>query len=146
MSRPIKGAKTQRSMIDWKKMEDLCLFGCRTVEIANYFGIDKEYLDRITQQTHNVTLAHYRSMHRARGNAEIRRVTYQKAVEGKDTKLLMYLGKTRLKDRDPNTPVYNITQNIPKTPGVENLTTEELIAQLNALNQPKNETDKQSDD
>ncbi len=85
--------------IDWKKVDQLLLAGCHGTEIAPHFDIDIDTFYRKVQAEHNIGFTAYSALKRNQGDSLLKAKQYEKAMSGDNT-LLIWLGKSRLKQRD----------------------------------------------
>lgn len=89
--------------IDWEKADQLMLAGCKGTEVAAYFGIHPNTFYRKVEEEKNISFGEYLQEKRGKGEAILRAHQYAKAMgktnEG-DTTLLIWLGKTRLEQRE----------------------------------------------
>lgn len=94
--------------IDWKKVDDLLEAGCSGVEIASHFGLNPITLYDRCLTDHGIIFSKYSQEKHAKGDSILRAHQYAKALGLKDTgdnTLLIWLGKTRLKQRDESNNV-----------------------------------------
>lgn len=86
--------------IDWDKVDSLLMAGCIGTEIAPFFNMHpKTFYERV-QKKFGVSFTEYCYALHAKGEAHIKQKQFSKAMSG-DTKMLMYLGEFRLKQRKP---------------------------------------------
>lgn len=97
MSRPFRP-------IDWKKVEFLLCAGCSGREIASEMGMDKDTLYDAAKREKNMCFSEYSAMFHSKGEAMLKSAQFAKAVglsKNGDTQLLTWLGKVRLKQKEP---------------------------------------------
>lgn len=92
MGRPRKG-------INWLIFDALCAVQCTRDEIASYFHVSADTIERRVRELHNMTFAQYFATHRGAGYASLRRKQYQLALKGNPA-LLIWLGKQWLGQAD----------------------------------------------
>jgi len=89
--------------IDWKKVDELLIAGCSGAEIAGYFGLNPATLYDRCQTDNNKMFSEYSQEKSAKGDSILRAHQYAKALgltEKGDNTLLIWLGKTRLKQKE----------------------------------------------
>lgn len=87
--------------IDWELVDELLEAGCLGTEIAPYFDMHHETFYRRVQEKYGISFTEYSSEKRSIGDSLIRKVQFDKAVKDKDTSMLIFLGKVRLEQREP---------------------------------------------
>lgn len=89
--------------IDWKKVEDLLIAGCMGTGIAAYLGISPATLyDRCLIEK-GILFSQFSQEKKEKGDEILRSHQYAKALgltDKGDNTLLIWLGKTRLKQRE----------------------------------------------
>lgn len=86
--------------IDWERVDALLMSGCIGTEIAPFFNMHvNTFYDRV-QKKYGVSFTEYCYALHAKGEAHIKQKQFSKAMTG-DTKMLMYLGEYRLKQKKP---------------------------------------------
>lgn len=93
MSRPY-------SVIDWERVDELLIKGCGGKEISGFLGIDDKTLYTRCVTERNMTFTEYRQMKKSKGDSLLRERQYDKAVLEGDTRMLIFLGKNRLKQTE----------------------------------------------
>ena len=86
--------------IDWEKIGKLASIFCTITEICAIEGISDETLAKRCVKEHGIKLGEWIDQHRGKGRASIRRAQFQLAVEGKNTQMLIWLGKQLLGQAD----------------------------------------------
>jgi len=98
-----RGRGQPKANIDWKKVEDLLMAGCMGTGIAAYLGISPETLyDRCLIEKGKL-FSHFSQEKKEKGDEILRAHQYAKALgltDKGDNTLLIWLGKTRLKQRE----------------------------------------------
>jgi len=90
--------------IDWDLVDRCLEAGCNGVQIAGTFGMNPEtFYDRVFKK-YSIGFSQYCAERKQKGEALLMLSQYEKAI-GKtkkgDTTLLTYLGKVRLKQKEP---------------------------------------------
>lgn len=102
---PLKKTGHPLKEIDWKKVDDLMIAGCLGTEIAAFFGIHPDtFYKRVELEKGMGFSAYLQKMH-SKGESILRAHQYAKSIgltDKGDNTLLIWLGKTRLKQRDVN--------------------------------------------
>jgi hypothetical protein len=112
--------------IDWKKVDEFLIAGSPITEIAGYFGTCRENLYIRFEKEFGYTLSTHAKQKRQKGESILRAHQYAKALgltEKGDNTLLIWLGKTRLKQTE-------IKQ--------ENIKPQPIVFEWNYSNDPKN--------
>lgn len=89
--------------IDWKKADELMIAGCNGVQIAGYFGIHPDTFYRHVEKEKGVGFTAYLQEKQSKGEALLVAHQYAKALgltNNGDNTLLVWLGKTRLKQKE----------------------------------------------
>lgn len=86
--------------IDWTKVASLCATGCSGASIAHELGCSPETLYLRTQKEHGMEFSAFKGLHYERGNDLIRAKQFDLAVNAGNERLLIFLGKNRLGQRD----------------------------------------------
>jgi len=101
-----RGPGQPKANIDWKKVDELLIGGCLGTEIAGYLGISTYTLYDRCMSDNGVLFSQYSQDKHAKGDSILRAHQYAKALgltEKGDNTLLIWLGKTRLKQIDSAT-------------------------------------------
>jgi hypothetical protein len=88
-----------KKTVDFDTLEKLCNIQCTGEEIAAYFEIDYDTLNRIIHEHYNMTFSEYFNQNRGKGKISLRRVQYQSAMSG-NTTMQIWLGKNWLGQTD----------------------------------------------
>ena len=91
--------------IDWKVVDRLLRAGCLGVEVAANFNIHHDTFYRRVEQEHGLSFTAYQAEKLAEGDSILREVQYNVAVKDKDRSLLIWLGKQRLKQKEPEAAI-----------------------------------------
>jgi len=89
-------------------VNELLEAGCLGTEIAGHFGVHPETLyDRVAKES-GLLYSVYSQIYKQKGEAKLRKAQYDKAIgdsEKGDNTLLIWLGKTRLNQREKDEQV-----------------------------------------
>lgn len=86
--------------LDWEAFEELCKIHCTTAEIQGVLKISERKLHEKVQEHYGKKFSEVYHDLIADGKKSLRRKQFEKAVEGGDTTLLIWLGKNYLKQAD----------------------------------------------
>ena len=105
MGRKVTGKPSSRPQkeIDWKKADELMIAGCTGTEIASFFGIHPDTFYIRVEKQYGIGFSAYLQQKKEVGDGLIKAKQFSKALgltESGDNTLLIWLGKTRLKQRD----------------------------------------------
>lgn len=89
-----------RVPIDWGKVANLCAAGAFAPSIAHEFGITAQTLYDRVQEEKGMDFTTFRRSHLERGDDLLRVKQFDMAVNGGNERLLIFLGKNRLGQRD----------------------------------------------
>ena len=81
--------------IDWEEFDKLCGLQCSLREIASWFDVSEDTIERAVERVHKMKYAEYFEQKRGRGKIAIRRKQYEMAMGG-SVPLLIWLGKQYL--------------------------------------------------
>lgn len=101
-----------RKEIDWDEFDKLCYFQCTLREIAHWFDCSEDTIERATKREHNLGFAEYHRIKADKGIISLRRVGFQKAMEGHPA-FWIFHAKNYLNMSDKQDVV---VQNITRTP------------------------------
>jgi hypothetical protein len=104
--------------INWKRAEELLIAGCTGVEVASHFGIHAETFYNKVKVHYGTTFTELQAKKKAHGDALIREAQFKKAVQRLDNRMLEWLGKQRLGQKEH---------------GPDNIFGEDLIQSFNNL-------------
>lgn len=91
------------SEIDWKKADELMIAGCKGTEVAAYFGIHPNTFYRKVEEEKKISFGEYLQEKRSKGDSLLKAQQFAKAMgltEKGDNTLLIWLGKTRLEQKE----------------------------------------------
>lgn len=86
--------------IDWTRVANLCAAGASGASIAHELGISGHTLYDRVQEEQGVDFSTFKRMHHERGDDLLRVKQFDMAVNGGNERLLIFLGKNRLGQRD----------------------------------------------
>lgn len=92
MGRPIK-------KINFSEFEKLCGLQCTLVEIAEWFKVSVDTVERRVKKHYSMTFADIYKKYSALGKISLRRKQYEIAIQGNVT-MLIWLGKQWLNQKD----------------------------------------------
>ena len=95
------GAGRPRKEINFVEFEKLCALQATQQEIADWFAIDTDTLDRRIKEHYECKFSEIFNQKRGRGKIALRRMQMQAAEKG-NTTMLIWLGKQYLKQTDKN--------------------------------------------
>jgi hypothetical protein len=85
--------------IDLETLNKLIAIQCTGEEIASYFNINYDTLNRIVQDQYDLSFSDYFKQNRGKGKVSLRRAQYQTAIDGNIT-MQIWLGKNWLNQTD----------------------------------------------
>jgi hypothetical protein len=100
-----------KSDIDWAYVDSLLEAGCSGTEIAARIGIKPTNLYDRCWTDKQILFSEYSQEKQSKGDSLLKEIQFQKALSGDNT-LLIWLGKTRLKQTDPSLSNGNNSQKI----------------------------------
>lgn len=89
-----------QKIIDWEKVDQLLIAGCKGTEIAAHLGIHSDTLYLRCDKEKGVSFSTYLQEKRAVGNTLLRAAQFDEAVRKRDRGMLVWLGKNRLEQSD----------------------------------------------
>ena len=101
-----KGGRPKH-VVDYPTLDSLCEIMCTGEECASILNIDYDTLDKALKRDGNGGFTDYYKKMSSNGKASLRRVQYNKAIDG-NTTMLVWLGKQHLGQLDNAPPT---TQN-----------------------------------
>lgn len=87
-------------VINWEAINQLLECGCTQRECASQVGVTPQTLATRCQEDHGLEWQDYSRMWNDKGCNSLRVTQHQKAIDEKDTKMLIWLGKQRLGQTD----------------------------------------------
>ena len=87
--------------IDWDYVDKMLIAGCTGTEIASSIGCCRDTLYDRTEQEKGVLFSEYSRQKREKGDTLLRQAQFAQALKG-DKTMLIWLGKIRLDQRDPD--------------------------------------------
>lgn len=98
-----KPAHRPEKKIDWERVDELLEAGCLGTEIAPHFDMHHDTFYRRVEMEKGTSFTAYSLEKKSKGESLLREVQYNKALgrtEKGDNTLLIWLGKTRLEQRE----------------------------------------------
>ena len=89
-----------RKEIDKRIFEKLCAIQCRQEEIAEFFECDPDTINNWCKREYGKIFSVVFQEKRVAGFISLRRAQFQKAIEEKNTAMLIFLGKNWLRQSD----------------------------------------------
>lgn len=93
--------------IDKEVFEKLCAFQCTQAEIADWFRLSHDSVERWCKKTYGVGYSEVYATYRSHGKISLRRSQWQQAE--KNPTMAIWLGKQYLGQKDEQTVNQNIT-------------------------------------
>jgi len=93
------GKGRPKIQIDWTAFDKLCGMQCTKREIADFFDVSEDTIDRACKRDHKVNFAVYFAQKAAKGRISLRRKQWDVAMAGNNT-MLIWLGKQYLGQSD----------------------------------------------
>ena len=84
---------------DWKDFDGLCKLQCTLKEIAGFFEVSEDTIERRVESEKEMKFADYYNQASAGGKISLRRHQYKTAMDG-NASLLIWLGKQWLGQKD----------------------------------------------
>ena len=84
-----------RKEIDFNEFEKLCAMQCTAEEIAGWFSVSVDTIERRVKEHYDCGFAEIFKEKRGTGKISLRRAMFQKAIEG-NTAMLIWLSKNYL--------------------------------------------------
>ena len=88
-----------KAEIDLETLNKLIGIQCTGEEIASYFNIDYDTLNRIVQDEYDLPFSDYFKKNKGKGKVSLRRAQFQSAIDGNIT-MQIWLGKNWLNQTD----------------------------------------------
>lgn len=85
--------------IDQEEFEKLCLIQCTKQEMASWFRVSEDTIERWAKRTYGKVFAEVHEEKKQGGRISLRRAQFQEAIKG-NTALLIWLGKQYLGQTD----------------------------------------------
>lgn len=89
-----------KAVIDWDLVEQLLISGSDGVQISAYIGVHPETLYRRCISDQGTSFSEYAQTKRAKGDSLLLSAQFKEAYKNKNTALLIWLGKCRLKQKE----------------------------------------------
>lgn len=81
--------------INWVEFEKLCAIHCTLVEMAGWFGVSEDTIERKVRKHYGQTFAEVYALKAGKGKISLRRKMFEAAYSG-NTALLIWLSKQHL--------------------------------------------------
>ena len=81
--------------VNWTEFDKLCALQCSLREIAGWFNVSEDTIERIVVREKGIKFADYFSQKKSHGKIALRRKQYETAMSG-SVPLLIWLGKQYL--------------------------------------------------
>jgi len=88
--------------LDWQVFDSLCAIHCTLEEIAGWFAVSEDTIERCVKRDQKLSFADYYKKRSAPGNISLRRRQYKLAKQGNVT-MMIWLGKQWLGQSDKTT-------------------------------------------
>lgn len=88
-----------RKELDWDEFKKLCELHCTRREVAQWFQVSEDTIDRRCLEEFDLPFASYYEENKVGGKISLRRRQFEKAMDG-DTSMLIWLGKNWLDQKD----------------------------------------------
>jgi IS30 family transposase len=105
-----KPAHRPQKHIDWEIVDSLLMAGCSGTQIAAYLGIHPETLYIRCEREKEVGFSAYAQTKREKGDTVLLAAQFDEAVKKRNTALMIWLGKSRLNQRE--TRDYDVKGNV----------------------------------
>ena len=96
--------------IDWKKAETLLEAGCTGVEIAAYFAMHPVTFYNRVEDAYKMSFTDLLQQKHRTGEAKLREAQQKLAYHKKNCSMLIWLGKQRLGQREPEQKTSNLNE------------------------------------
>ncbi len=103
--------------IDWEKVDQLLISGQKGTEVAAYFGIHPNTFYRKVEEEKKISFSEYLQQKRAHGDGLLKAQQFAKAMgytDKGDNTLLIWLGKTRLEQKEHVETIPNNDESLSK--------------------------------
>lgn len=119
--------------IDWEHADKLCLIQCTLDEIAMFFNVSPDTIERRCERENGMKYAEYHKRKSVGGKISLRRAMFRKAIDGDNATMQIWLSKQYLGMKDQLDTTINDDSR--SKPTVINVNVEELtrIAQQTDL-------------
>lgn len=113
---PRKGERPAASKINWDELEKLVSYQCTAVEVASFFNISVDTLDRACIERFNETYAEFSSKKKAVGRLKLRKIQMQNIEKGLPgwATVAIWLDKKFFPDENPDRPPILVPPENPK--------------------------------
>lgn len=94
--------------IDWNKVDQLLMAGCMGTQIAPHFDMHVNTFYEKVADHYKVSFTEYSRLKKDQGDSLLHAKQFEKAIKG-DNSMLIWLGKTRLGQKENEHSTQNIT-------------------------------------
>lgn len=138
-----RGPGAKKFEPDWSEFDKLCAIQCTMPELEAYYGVSRDSIERAVKRKHKKCFADYFAQKRKHGFVSLRRITWQKALGGDKTMIIVlwkkYLGFVDKvvvdpKDNDSKESSKQVTEALDKFG--------EMLKEISAAKEPKDEEKK----
>lgn len=91
---------TKVIVLDWAAFDKLCELQCTATEIASFFDCSVDTLYNRLIEKFGMNFQKYYALKSGKGKIALRRRQWQKAIDGNDTTMMIWLGKQYLSQSD----------------------------------------------
>jgi len=88
-----------RKELNWNELDKLCAIHATRKEIADWFEVSEDTIERRCQEEFGISFASYYDQKAVNGKMSLRRKQYEQAMGG-NTTMLLWLGKQYLGQSD----------------------------------------------
>ena len=99
MARPNKVGR-KPLQIDWEEFDKLCAIHCTLEEMAVFFGMSPDTIEKRVFETYGVKFTDHVKYKRGLGKVSLRRAQFQAGLKG-SVPMLIWLGKQILDQKEP---------------------------------------------
>jgi hypothetical protein len=107
---------------NWDEFDKLCGFHCTLEEVASFFEVSEDTIERAVKRAHGVKFSEYREPKTKKKKVALRRVAWEKALAGDNTMIIWLMKQHMGMDQSP--PPTTLILNNPYT----KLSDKELLA------------------
>lgn len=123
---------------NWEDFDKLCAIQCTKPELAAYYNVSEDTIERAVKRAHKVKFAEYYRQKKKTGHISLRRKMFQLALAG-DKTMLIWLSKQHLKFSEKMTVREPKKDAPPPAPNASSDQLARLETLLNEIKAPQNE-------
>jgi len=86
--------------IDWKRVDEFLVAGAEGTEVAAYFGMHPDTFYRRVEEECKIGFTELMQQKRSKGHVLLRNAQLDKAINSKDSTMLIWLGKQKLGQKE----------------------------------------------